>query len=613
MATTDLHAHVLPYDYYADRPTPTLGLARTASLIADARAGAANSLLVDNGDFLQGNPMGDLFAQPGLLANGKVHPIFAAMNRLGYDAATLGNHEFNYGLDFLMSALRGTAFPVISANIAIRQGAHPRKDTTLLRPYVILERQLADGAGTSHPIKIGVIGFAPPQIVQWDRNHLEGRVTTRDILAAARGWVPEMREAGCDVIIALSHSGIGPAGASDGMENASTPLARLPGIDAIVTGHSHLVFPSPAFAGLADVDAQAGTIAGKPAVMAGFWGSHLGLIDLLLERDGTAWQVIASTSEARPIWQRGADGKPNALVASDPRVQASVAIEHAATLASVRRPVGRTALALNTYFALVTPSPAVGVVAAAQARHLAPLLRGTAHDGLPILSACAPFKTGGRGGPENFTDIPRGDMALRHAADMYVYPNTLTALRLTGAEVAEWLEHTVGIFARITPGLPDQPLINPDFPSYNFDLIHGLTFRIDLAQRSRYHPDGSLADTNARRITGLAQDGLALNPEAEFIIASNNFRASGNGGFTTAPPVLCETTHIRDLLLRHIAHASPLTAPATPFWRFVPMPGTSVTFATAPAARQHLPDVAHLRLTDLGDTPDGFVRFRLAL
>lgn len=302
METTDLHVHVFPYDYYADRPRDTVGLARTAALIDDIRAEATNALLVDNGDFLQGNPMGDYIAYERGMKEGDTHPVITAMNTVGFDASTLGNHEFNYGLDFLMKSLAGAEFPVISANVVKDMGAGPRGDTTFIAPYVILDRMLTDGAGETHPIKIGLIGFVPPQIMNWDRKHLEGNVQARDILETARAYIPQMREQGADIIIALSHSGIGSAQETDGMENASVPLAGLDGIDAIATGHSHLVFPSATYADYAAVDAEAGTIHGKPATMGGFWGSHMGLIDLMLEREGGAWRVV--TAETDTCWPR---------------------------------------------------------------------------------------------------------------------------------------------------------------------------------------------------------------------------------------------------------------------------------------------------------------------
>ena len=165
MQTTDLHVHVYPYDYYSDKPRDTVGLARTAAHIADIRAEATNTMLVDNGDFLQGNPMGDYIAYERGMKDGDQHPVIIAMNSLGYEASTLGNHEFNYGLDFLMKSLAGADFPIVSANIATEMGATPTADKTLVAPYVILDRMLIDGAGVEHAIRIGLIGFVPPQIM----------------------------------------------------------------------------------------------------------------------------------------------------------------------------------------------------------------------------------------------------------------------------------------------------------------------------------------------------------------------------------------------------------------------------------------------------------------
>ena len=214
---------------------PTRWAWRTATIIRDIRAEATNAMLVDNGDFLQGNPMGDYIAYERGMNGGDVHPIIKAMNVLGFEASTLGNHEFNYGLDFLMKVLAGANFPVVCANVAKGTlAANPRGDDLLVKPYIILDKTVTDGAGVSHDIKVGLIGFVPPQIMNWDRRHLDGKVNTRDIVAAAEAFVPEMREAGADIVIALSHSGIDAAKRSDGMENASLHVAGVDGVDAVM-------------------------------------------------------------------------------------------------------------------------------------------------------------------------------------------------------------------------------------------------------------------------------------------------------------------------------------------------------------------------------------------
>lgn len=616
METTDLHVHVFPYDYYSDKPIDTVGLARTANHIVDIRAEATNSILLDNGDFLQGNPMGDYIAYERGMKDGDMHPVIAAMNAVGFDASTLGNHEFNYGLDFLMKSLAGANFPVVSANVVLEQGANPREDKTLLKPYVIMERMIKDGAGEEHAIKIGMIGFVPPQIMNWDRRHLEGKVTTRDILETARAYVPEMKEAGADIIIALSHSGIGSADETDLMENASVPLAAVDGIDAIMTGHSHLVFPGTRFADFAGVDAEKGTIHGKPAAMGGFWGSHLGVIDLMLENDGGTWKVSAHTSEARPISKRNEDRSITPLVESQDFVLAAAQKEHDETLAYVRRAVGKTSAPLHSYFALVADDPSVQIVSIAQKWYIGEMLQGTEFEGLPILSAAAPFKAGGRGGAEYYTDVPKGDVAIKNVADLYLYPNTARAVKVTGAQLKGWLERSAGMFNQVEAGKADQVLLNPEFPSYNFDVIDGVTYEIDLSQPSRFAPKGDLVDENASRIVNLMFEGAPVTDDQEFIVATNNYRASGGGKF---PGALGDTIVFegpdtnRDVIVRYIVEQGTINPSADANWVFKSLPDTSVLFDTGPKAKDYMGDLKSLNIEEAGDGPDGFARFRIEL
>ena len=616
LATSDLHAHLMPWDYHTDMPSPARGLARTATLIAEARTEAAadrrHCLLLDNGDFLQGSPLSDLLAERISADPGVAHPIVTAMNALGYDAATLGNHEFTHGLRFLTNSLATARFAVVAANIALTDPAAP----PLAPPYVILTRDLACDDGTTRSLRIGIIGFAPPQLVHWDHHVLAGRVATRDILATAAALVPMLRAAGADLVVALSHSGIGAADPAPNLENASAALAQQAGIDVVIAGHTHQTFPTGV------QDAMAGTLSGRPAVMPGFFGSHLGVIDLDLacgDRDlacGDCWQIVGQHAALRPIAVRERTGQTVALVASDPVVEAVAKADHAATLTWARRPVGRTDRVLHSFFAMIAPSAAVRLVARAQAEAASRALQGTRWQGLPVLSASAPFRAGGRGGPESYTHVPAGPVLMRHVADLYLHPNALSALEVTGAEVVGWLERSVSLYHQIAPGAHDADLIDPDYPGFNFDSIEGLTWCIDLSQPARHDPRGGLLNPTAQRIRDVALDGQPIRPDQRFVLATNSYRTGGSGGFPAARPdrvILTDARLIRDILRDHVADQPVLPPQGPPNWGFVPMPGTSVLFDCAPQAADHLSDCPDLRIEPLHRLPSGFQRFRLHL
>lgn len=616
METTDVHMHIFPYDYYGDRPVDTVGLSRTASIIGDIRDEATNALLVDNGDFLQGNPMGDYIAYERGMKEGDGHPIITAMNTLGYDAAGIGNHEFNYGLGFLEKAAAGAEFPIVLSNVAKKVASDIRSNETLFKPYAILDRVITDGTGETHPIKIGVIGFVPPQVMLWDRQNLEGNVEAIDIVASAEAYIPEMKEKGADIIIALSHSGFGAHEHEEKMENASIPLAGVAGIDAIVTGHSHLVFPSEKFADRPGMDIAAGTVMGKPAVMGGYWGSHLGLIDLLLERDGNEWRVITTTSEARPISQRNDDRSITALVEDAPAVLAAVQTDHDETLEYIRRAVGKTEAPLHSYFALVADDPSVQIVSIAQLWYVKQQLAGSKYANLPLLSAAAPFKAG-YGNPDNYTDVAVGDVAIKNVADLYLYPNTVRALKINGAQLKGWLERSAGMFNQIEPGATDTALLNPDFPTYNFDVMDGVTYQIDLSQPMMFNRDGDVINPGTQRIVNLAHKGKPVTDDMEFIVATNNYRASGGGAFPGAKgdTVIFEGPDTnRDVIVRYIVEEGPINPKADANWSFAPMEDTSVIFTTGPAGVGYAADVEGMSIEDTGELDEsGYAKLRISL
>jgi 2',3'-cyclic-nucleotide 2'-phosphodiesterase/3'-nucleotidase len=608
IATSDLHASLMPYDYHANRPNANLGLGAISQQIAEARGEARNCLLFDNGDFLQGNPVADYAATA---RRRRAHPVITAFNTLGYDAATLGNHEFDYGVRFLSEVLAEAKFPVVSANIATRLGSSPARDQTLVPPFTILRRQLYDHEGRAHVLRVGVIGFAPPQIAEWDRDAPDARVHTRDILASARAWLPRLRARGADIIVALAHSGIGALEPEDGCENAATALAALPEIDAVIAGHSHQVFPGPGFAASADVDPVLGRLAGKPAVMPGHSGSHVGIIDLDLQRctaGSRRWQVVGAKVR---IGQRAGEG-----ALATPALSQALAPDHRATLAWSRRQLGEAAVPLHSHFATVAPSAALELIAIAKAAHVRGALADTAWAGLPILSSASPFRGGGRGGPTNFTDIPTGPLRMRHLSDLYPFPNTIVTLLMTGAEVSDWLERSAAVFHQVAPGSVDAPLLDADVPSFVFETIPQLSYAIDLSQPARFDGQGRLVQPDARRITGLRFGGKPVLANDEFLLVTNSHRAGRarlQDPSSDPQVVFTDGARVQSIIAAQVQHQGSVgTAPGRN-WHFLPMPGTSVTIATGDSAARNLDDIASFRPQSLGRDCEGFTHYRLHL
>ncbi|MCE9778550.1 bifunctional 2',3'-cyclic-nucleotide 2'-phosphodiesterase/3'-nucleotidase [Shewanella algae] len=539
LETTDLHTNIMDYNYYSGKEDPTIGLARTASLIHAARKEVTNTVLVDNGDLLQGSPMGDFMAKVGI-ADGEVHPAYKAMNLLDYAVGNIGNHEFNYGLDFLEKSLAGAQFPYVNANVycdADDCWKGLKKGDNLFTPYLIKETEVKDTDGNSHKLKIGYIGFVPPQIMLWDKQNLTGKVRAESIVESAKKFVPQMKAEGADIIIAIPHSGIGSTEnpGDPAAENATYALTYVDGIDAIMFGHSHSIFPDARYADLPNTDVEKGLLNGVPAVMPGRWGDNMGLVDFKLQRKDGKWTVLSARTEARPIYD-GANKTP--LVEADKDIHDAVELEHQGTIAFVEQPIGVAAADMFSFLTLVQDDPTVQIVSDAQIANVKAKLP-EALKSLPVLSAAAPFKAGGRHSTTSDADqyvmVDKGPLTFKNAADLYLYPNTMVAVKVNGAELKDWLECSANQFNQIDPASTEpQELVNYNHPTYNFDVIDGVTYKIDVTQPSKYDRDCALVNADASRIVDLAftdSEGTVYTGEnlaaKEFIVASNNYRAFG--------------------------------------------------------------------------------------
>ncbi|WP_421223154.1 bifunctional 2',3'-cyclic-nucleotide 2'-phosphodiesterase/3'-nucleotidase [Aeromonas enteropelogenes] len=529
--TSDIHSNVLGYDYYQNKEDRKFGLSRTAVLIREARAENPNNLLLDNGDLIQGSPLADyIFEQAGEgYLDKQAHPVFKAMNELGYDAGNLGNHEFNYGLDYLGKVLQGAKFPYVNANVfaadTFKRDGEGKIDWSgnKFTPYLLLERQVTDDKGQPQTVKVGILGLTPPQVLQWDKRHLQGKVVVADMVETANHYIPELRAKGADLVVVVAHSGINAGSYEAMMENAAWHLAKVEGIDALMLGHAHKNFPGD-FPNLPEVDNQAGTLSGVPTVMPGFWGNHLGIIDLKLEQVDGKWRVKQSQASLRQI-----DASEGSKV--DARVTELVKADHEGTNQWLDRPLGKITNPIHSFFALVQDDPSVQLVSDAQRRHAEQLQKdGLLKEPYPILSAAAPFR-GGRNGITDFTYVPAGDISLRNVSDLYIYPNTLQVVEVNGATVKEWLEMSAGQFNRVDPASREvQWLVNESFPTYNFDVIDGVSYEVDITQPARYNKEG-IKVSEGERIGKLTFNGKPVDPAQKFYVVTNNYRASGGGHF----------------------------------------------------------------------------------
>ncbi|MCC5910269.1 MAG: bifunctional 2',3'-cyclic-nucleotide 2'-phosphodiesterase/3'-nucleotidase [Clostridiaceae bacterium] len=572
MGTTDIHVNIMPYNYMNDRVDERYGISKVATLVDQIRAQHANTLLLDAGDMIQGSLLGNIEAVVDPLKDDEVHVSIASMNMMEYDAAVYGNHEFNFGLDFLDRAYRDANFPVLNANV-YKAGT----DENYFTPYVILDREI-DG----EEIKVGIIGFTPPQIMIWDKLHLDGKVETKEIVETAERFVPEMKEAGADIIIAVAHTGIDAnEGAS---ENAAYFLSQVEGIDAMVLGHQHRRFPSEDYKDIPGVDINKGTIHGVPTIMAGSWGNNLGTIALELTYEDGVWLIVDSQSELTVTEE----------VSPRQDIVDFAKEKHEQTITYVNTPVGETFTHLNTFFSRVMDNKAVQLVNDAQLWFADGFFAGTEYEDLPVLSAAAPFKAG-RHGADYYTNVEVGGIAVKDVAELYIYDNTLQIVKVNTAELMGWLEKSAENFNQIDPAkTEDQVLLDYNFRGFNFDHIAGIEYQIDVTK-----PAGE-------RIVNATYNGEPLTKDMEFVVVTNNYRASGGGDHLANAEVIYSGTEVnREVLIDYITEMGAADPQVTNYWSILPVEiAGRVVFRGSPLGEEYMDDFEADKVSYIGEEED---------
>ncbi|GAA2288355.1 5'-nucleotidase C-terminal domain-containing protein [Streptomyces kunmingensis] len=519
MGTTDLHGHVFNWDYYKDAEyTDTAGnaqgLSRISTLVKQVREekGRGNTLLIDAGDTIQGTPLTYYFArvEPITAKGGPVHPMAQAMNSIGYDAAALGNHEFNYGIDTLRKFESQLKFPLLGANAVDAKTEKPA-----FRPYVIKKLRTPHGKD----VKVAILGLTNPGIAIWDKAYVQGKLKFPGIEEQAALWVPKLRSMGADVVIVSVHSGAsGTSSWGDQLpyvENAAASMAaKVPGIDAVLVGHAHV-----------EIEQQIvkNEKTGKPVVLAEplCYAERLALFDFDLVWEKGRWSVGSVKSKLLN----------SASVKDDPKITKLLTDEHALVVKYVNQVVGQATSTLTTVAARYKDAPIIDLINKVQADVVTEALKSTQYASLPVLSQASPFS--------RTSEIPAGDVTIRDLSSLYVYDNTLVAKLLTGAQVRAYLEFSAQYFVQTAAGaaVDVEKLTNAENrPDYNYDYVSGLTYDIDIAQ-----PAGS-------RIKNVKFGGKDLDDAAQFVFAVNNYRANGGGAFphvANAQELWAESTEIR--------------------------------------------------------------------
>jgi len=490
--TTDVHGRLRAWDYYANQLDAVRGLSRAATIVDSVRAASPGRvILLDGGDLLQGNPLAYVAAK---VSRDRTNPIVAAMNAMRYDASAVGNHEYNYGVPYLDSAVRQARFPFLSANTyrVDPEGVHA------FRPWTIIER-----AG----LKIGIVGATTPGVTLWDAENIRGRLRFGDIVPAVREAVKEVRAAGADIVLVTVHSGLNEPSSYDTVttgvpsENVAARVAsEVPGVDLVLYGHSHK-------------EMRGTTIGQTILIQPKNWATSVGVAHLVVSRSGGRWMV----SEKRSDVVQAAGHAENAAV-----LAATDAI-HRETVAYVTTPIGSTPERWSADSARLRDTPLIDFILETERKAAGSDLAST-----------AAFSTDVVMGP--------GPITIAQVAQLYPYDNTLRAVRISGRQLRDYLEFSSRYYR--TPASPSARLeTDRQIPGYNFDIVSGVDYVMDVSR-----PVGS-------RITRLDYKGAPVRDTDSFTMALNNYRQTGGGGYAMlsgAPVVYDKQQEIRQLLIDEV-------------------------------------------------------------
>lgn len=589
------------WDFARGKYIPNIGLARLAKSIKTLSSAAPLSLYVDNGDFSQGTLFADWHVAEWRFGRSHPHPMLSALKSLGCDAIGLGNHEFDFGIDYLLALCAQSEIPVHCSNL---QDAKTGEPPPFIHRSSMLERHVTGADGNALTIRIGLLSVLPPQTETWNRPALAGRYIISPMDAILREGAATLKAAGADVVVALCHSGVADEDHPSAPENQVVQFAQIDGIDALIAGHSHGVFPGEAHQSLSDADLSAGTIHGKPVVMPGSLGSHLGQIDLELSHSSEhGWQV---TSGRGLLHLSGTDSGEEDLEFLPTSIFALQ--KDCETWAD--KPMGRTQIALQNHFDHVRTGavgPLMGKVLIHEMRYWA-AKAGVAD--LPMLAAVAPLNGGMQFGHEASIDIAPGPIRRADAAMIFPYPDRVCAIMIDGAGLCRWLERAAASFAQLVPGEPDQDLMGPNWVGHHFDIIFGLQYRFDLSQPA------VLDGRERSRLRQVTWQGKPLAMSQKFLLATSEYRANGSGDYPGSGPesiFLKSPLHCIEALEKYLSEEGEITETSQgPVFELCEIDGASVLLEIeTKGSSLSPPNLKGLRQID--HAPSSTYRYRFTL
>ncbi|MCX4972679.1 bifunctional UDP-sugar hydrolase/5'-nucleotidase [Streptomyces sp. NBC_00620] len=525
LGTTDLHSHVFDWDYYTDAAYKdskgnSVGVARVATLVKQQRAakGEDHVLLVDAGDIIQGTSLAYYYARvdPITGSDAPKHPMAIAMNAMRYDAAALGNHEFNYGIDVLRKFEKQCRFPLLGANALDAKTLRPA-----FAPYTVKHIRVPGAPD----IKVGILGLTNPGIALWDKDNVSGKMEFTGLVEQAKKYVPRLRALGCDVVFLTDHSGLDGSSSYGSelpyVENASNLVAeQVPGIDAILVGHTHTEVSSYT---VTNTETGKDVILSEPYC----YGMRLTVFDFELELAHGQWKVTSTKAQTLN----------SNTVEEDAEITELLKADHDLVVKYVNTPVGTCTEDLSAAEACWKDVPVMDFIHEVQMAAVATGL-STADAALPLISVAAPFS--------RTADIPKGDVTIRDVAGLYIYDNTLYGKKLTGAQLKDYLEYAAKYYAKVPSGttVDTSTLTNANsFWDYMYDTAAGVSYDIDIAQA-----EGS-------RIKNLTYKGTSVTDDQVFVVAVNNYRANGGSGYphiAAADIAYSSTNEIRQLMIDYV-------------------------------------------------------------